>query len=291
MANGKNRQELIELLNKASLKGESQNEAAKKLQKYSPDNTLYYRITVVKRALEREIMTFAEAEQQGVLDKLLNKELEAEYVKLRETDPTQYQKADGSWKSFDDVSDLVADVYFSKLRKAIEKDYTKAIAPKKPPTVFFGDFLASIRLSPYMRKAKEEIQKDPKNAQKWVKTNNQSNEPGQLKNRKSLEDQLKLIQTAYQGNRSDIHSSINANEVFAMKVGSWSQVNTPASGDLNFFHLEKREAPNDTAEMQKVNQLYRVIATDAQRIYMQKLLNQLKDKKALSLEYMNQPNE
>lgn len=291
LTNGEKREELIQLLNSASLKGSTANEAAKTLNKYTPDNTVYYRITVVKRAPTREIASFAEADSQGVLDQILDKELQAQYVKMREVNSSQYKKPDGQWKPLEDVKDLVADEYFSKVRQAIEDDYTAAIAPQKPPMVFLGDFLASIRLYSYMRSAKNDIAKDSKKSQALVKEGTNHKVEGELTPRPSLSDQWKLIQTAYQADRSDIHSNLNTNEIFAMKENSWSNVNTPVNGDLNFFHLEKLEAPNDTAEMKKVNQLYRVIAADAQRIYMQKFLYLLKDKKALSVDYMNRPTE
>lgn len=285
------RQELIQLLNTASLKDETANAAAQKLLKYSPDNTIFYRIVVVKRAPEREIVTFAEADEQEVLDQLLDKDLEAYYVKIRATDPSQYQKPDGSWKPLADVRDIVADKYFEKIRKAVEKAYTEAIAPQKPPMIFLGDFLATIRLYAYMRDIRNSLEKDDKDLQKWVNTKNEQT-PEDLTKRGSLEDQWKLIQTAYQATRGNLNSDLNAQEIFAMNDGDWSKVNTPGNGDLNFFHLQKREAYNDNAAMmEKVGQLYRVASTDSQRIYMQKLLVQLKDKKALSLDYMDKTRE
>src|SRR5262249_1294568 len=90
--NGEKRQEILQLLDKAALKGETPDEAAQKLLKYSPNQENYFRIVVVKRIPQREIMTFAEADAQGVLDQLLDKELEAFYVKIRENNSSQYQK-------------------------------------------------------------------------------------------------------------------------------------------------------------------------------------------------------
>lgn len=287
--NADKRQEIIQLLDQASLKDETANEAAKKLLKYSPDQTNYYRIVVIKRAPEREIVTFAEADEQGVLDQLLDKDLEAYYVKIRGTNSSQYQKPDGSWKPLADVRDLVADQYFEKIRKAIEKDYTASIAPQAAPTVFLGDYLASIRLYAYMRNIRDSLERDAKDLNKWVaETDEKSSED--LTKRGRLEDQWKLIQTAYQGTRSNLNSDLNAHEIFAMNDGSWSKVNTPGNGDLNFFLMDKREVLKDTAK-DKLNLLYRVMSADAQRIYMQKLLDQLKGKKAISLEYMNKVHE
>lgn len=285
---GEKRQEILSLLDQASLKGETENQSSQKLMKYSPDNENFYRIVVVKKEPKHEILTFAEAEEQGVLDALLDKELEAYYVKVRTTDSSQYQKPDGSWKSLADVRDLVADKFFEKIRKAIEKDYTSAISPEKPPAVFLGDFLASIRLFAYVREARDNLKKDEKNTQKWVL--NEEKSEG-LPSRIGLEDQWKLVETAYQGVRSELNSDLNAQEIFALQPNSWSQVSTPANGDLNFFHLQKREASHSQATMDKTGQLYRVASLDAQRVYMQKLLYQLKDKKALSLDYMNRPQE
>lgn len=280
--------EIIQLLDQASLKGEAPNEAAQKLQKYSPDDAVFYRITVLKRAPNREIITFTEAEDQGILDALLDKDLEAYYMKIRGANPSQYQNPDGSWKPLADVRDQIAGSYFEKIRNAVEKDYTEAIAPQKPPAVFLGDFLASLRLYAYMRHVRDSIAKDLNTAQKWVQM--RSEHPmDELTQRSPLEDQWKLIKTPYQGTRSDLNSDLNAQEIFAMKEGMWSKVNAPGNGDLNFFHLEKRAENKESAD--KVTQIYQVMSMDTQRMYMQKLLSQLKEKKALSVEYMDKPEE
>ncbi len=288
-ANGEKRQEIIKLLDQASLKSEPSNDAAKKLLKFSPDDLTYYKIEVVQRAPKREIVTFAEAEAQGILDSLLDKDLEAYYVKIRGSNSSQYQKPDGTCKPLSDVSDLVADQYFDKIRKAVEKDYKQAISPQPTPNVFLGDFLASVRLYAYMREARNSLEKDNGPQEKWVRVN--AEEKKDLVEREGLENQWKLIQTGYQGTRSHLNTDLNAQEIFALKAPSWSKVNTPGNGDLNFFHLEKREVFRDHSVMEKTGQLYHVAATDAQRIYMQKLLGQFKDKKALSLDYMNTSKE
>ncbi|WP_044881252.1 hypothetical protein [Neochlamydia sp. EPS4] len=287
---GEKRPELIQLLEQASLQGEAINSAAEKLTQYSPDNLTYYRIRVIDRASEHEIMTFAEAEEQDVLEPLLQKELEAYYVKIREKEPSQYKKTDGSWKPLADVQDLVADQYFAKIRKAIEADYREATAPQPAPPIFLGDYLASLRLYAYMREVRRSLEKDPSNAQNWIDTAQEGSEE-KLAKRQPLENQWKLIQTAYRGLRSDLNSDLNAHEIFAMQVGAWSQVNTPGNGDINFFHLEKREASTSAVAGPKVHQLYNVLSAEGQRIYMQKLLQMLKEKKALSLDYMNKAKE
>lgn len=289
-AQGEKRQELIKLLQESSLKGQEANQAAQKLSHFSPDEVNFYRITVVERAPEKEIVTFAEADQQGVLDQLLNKELEAEYVKVREEEPSQYKKLDGSWKPLSDVRDIVADKYFSKIRQAIEKDYAQAIAPQSPPSLFLGDFLASLRLYHYMRYVNDAMKKDPESLQQWVNKNVDEKSNEKLVKREDLKDQWKLIQTSYHGTRSDINRDISK-DVFSLSPGSWSQVATPGNGDINFFHLEKREASSPATAAKKVGQLHQVASMDAQRIYMQKLLDQLKDQKALSLDYMNKIHE
>lgn len=289
-AGSEKRMEIIQLLDTASLKDQTMNDSAKKLLKYSPDQATFYRIAVVQRAPGREIVTFAEANAQGVLDPLLEKELEAYYVKIRGTDSSQYQKSDGTWKPLADVRDLVADHYFEKIRKAIEKDYTAAIAPQQPPTIFLEDFLASIRFYSYMRTARDSLNKDPKGLQKWVIAKAEE-APQDLVKRGSLADQWKLIQTPYQATRSNLNNELNTQEIFSLNEGAWSHVHTPGNGDLNFFHLEKHDIYKDREGMDKIAQLYQVASTDAQRIYMQKLLYQFKDKKALSLDYMNKAHD
>ena len=115
---------LIQLLDAAPLAAEgvtslkpAAKDAADKLSNYTADKIVYYRIAVIERSSQPEVLTFAEADQEGVLSQLLDKQLEAYYLKIREDDPKAFQKEDKSWKSFADAKDAVAERYFDKLLK------------------------------------------------------------------------------------------------------------------------------------------------------------------------------
>ena len=89
----------MQLLDAAPLVGQNSAEikpnakdAADKLANYTTDQTNYYNIRVVERAAKPEILTFAEADQNGILVDLLNKQLEASYAKIREQDPKAFQR-------------------------------------------------------------------------------------------------------------------------------------------------------------------------------------------------------
>ena len=144
-----NGEELIKLLDAAPLASEdaaarsaAAKEAADKLSHFSADEETYYRIGVIDRAPQAEVLSFAEADKQGELDKLLDSKLEAYYLKIREASPKEFQRADKSWKPLAEVKDVVADRYFEKVLKGIRTAYAAAVPADKLPSDddwrFFG---------------------------------------------------------------------------------------------------------------------------------------------------------
>lgn len=280
------REKFIQLLDKASLFDQTENQTAQQLHQYTGDEETYYRISVVDRAKNPEILTFEEASQEGVLDALLDSELEKAYVKIREASPESFQKEDKSWKSFADVRDAVAERHFEKIFKAVQQDYASAIAPEKAPSVFLADYTASLRFYKHMRQAEESIKKSPEEISLFVVSEMPEEEAGtKLAPRQPLEAQWKLIREDYRIAKSG--QAENKSDLFHLAANDWSKVNTPANGDINFVHLLKKELANEERTAEKMTQIHGLISADAQRHYMRNLLKLLKEKEALSLNYLN----
>lgn len=275
------RKDLITLLDQASLPGQAENQASEKLHQFTGDQETYYRIRVLDRANDSEILTFAEANQEGILDGLLERELEAYYVKIRTASPELFQKEDKSWKTFADIRDIVGEKYMDPTAKAIQQDYAAAISPEKAPAVFLADFTASLRFYKYMRNAEAELKK---NQNLIASSSSEENSKQKLAARQSLGDQWKLEKESTRQEKSQLGES--KNDLFTLAENDWSSVYTPANGNVHFIHLLKKEAGGVEVTAEKMTLLHRLIAAEAQRHYMRSLVKELKDKNALSLNYM-----
>lgn len=286
-----NGKQLMSLLDAAPLSGQGKpnTEIDSKLGQFSADQNTYYRISVIDRASQPEILTFAEADRQGVLDKLLDSKLESYYSKIRDANPKEFQRADKTWKPLSDVRDIVADRYFEKVLRSIAADYASAIAPKEAPPQMLGDFAASLRLYSYVREVKAKLEKDPAKASEWTKSTPSVSEEGEvLPVQMKLADQFKLETMAYQATRSSADQPVDSAELFAMKDGQWTKVNTPANGDINFFHLKQKGNQSDAMAVgANVNKVRWLLSNDAQQRLMGYILKHIEAKGAISLDYMD----
>lgn len=290
------RKELIDLLDKAPLPDQTASKAAQeasdKLASFTGDKGSYYRIRVLKRTPTLEVLTFTEANKAGVLDPLVDHQLEVRYVKIRETNPQQFQKEDKTWKALADVKDLVADYEFEKVLSAIRKDFADTTKGKGQQPVT-GDLSASVRFYAYLNDIKKRLQQGKEEVSNWVRPAQEKLTPEQeFEQRTSPQDQWKLESIAYQVDRSNEKDSLDKQEFFTLAPGGWSTIHTPVNGDLYFFHLSRKESPSDvSAEFDKQHLAHRLISDDAQRSYMHRVLGEIKEKNAISLEFLDRSTE
>jgi len=267
----------------------SVNEASKKLSQYSADGKTYYRIAVIDRSSQSEILSFEEALQQGVLEPLLNTKLEAYYLKIREENPKDYQRDDKSWKPLADVKDKVAEKYFENVLKSIRAAYAAAVPADKVPQQFIVDYAATLRLFPYMRSTKEKLLKNPALIDQLTASHEKVQaQENTLSVKKPLADQWKIERNASKIARSSPEQMVDKTELFSLSDGSWTNVNTPANGDLNFFHMDhKGVVVNDKVVDSTTTRAKRVLSDGAQQQLMVALLTLIQAKHSISLEYLN----
>lgn len=276
------REDFMKLLDKAKI-----GEQDPSLASFTADNNTYYRIVVIDRTPEKEVLTFAEAQKDGSLDKMLNKQLESYYEQVRDNHPQLFQNEDKSWKSFADVRGQVADLYFAGLLKAIRNDYAGAIAPEKAPQQMINEMSASLRLYAYVRDILSKIQKDPKAIEIYISQAPAVATEDKLAERKGLDNQWKLEKSLYRSDRGSEGKGENLSEAFTLTPGAWSKVQTSANGDLYFFQLaQKGSEANNVALVSKINVARKLLGDDAQKVLMKHLLNEMKTKGAISLDYM-----
>lgn len=282
-----NRQELIQLLDQAALMSEtapsaSAKSATEKLAHFNGDGTTYYRITVLERAPQEQILTFAEANREGVLDQLLDKELESYYTRIRDTESELFQREDKSWKPFADVKNQVADLYFEKLLSAISADYKKAQPDQKQTLT--SDRIASLRLYSYIRGIQTKLNQGKEDPLTLVRK-------GQLNGKGELTDQFKLEQIAYQADRSSNTEELDISEMFALGTNGWTKVYAPVNGDLYFLQLKEKAPSGDVSALySQLHKAHAILSDEAQRHYAYAVVDDLKVKQAISLDYLERSN-
>ena len=243
-----NREFLIQLLDQAPLvsnvtPSEKEKQAAEKLSHFTGDQNVYYKIAVIKRDADEQILTFEEANQEGALDQLSERLLK----------------------------DQVADLYFDPILTAIQSDYEKTQSDTKT-NKWTTDRSASLRFYAYVRGLQESLAKG--------ETPRSVEDP--------LANQWQLEKTAYKLARSEEAKEIEVGEFFKMLEGSWTSPATPVNGDLYFFHLQRRGPSEDiTAQMEKLHQAQELLSNEAQQIYMKQLMQEIKAKDAISVEYLD----
>lgn len=270
-----NREELLKLLEQAPLVNEiatteEAKQAQEKLSLFSGDNHVFYRIAVVARDPKEEILSFAEANKEGVLDQLLDQELEEYYTKNRQAKGDLFQNTDKTWKLYADVTTQVADLYFEKLLGDIKADYQKANSKEKVQQLT-NDRLASLRFYSHMRDAKEKLLQEKPKASK---------DPLAL--------QWALEKIDYKTDRSQEAGDIDVAELFVLPESSWTLVHAPVNGDLYFIKLEKRAPTQDQeGQIAMLNEAKDLLSDEAQQAYSRRFIEELKSKGAISLDYLN----
>lgn len=282
----KKRLELILLLDDAPI-GQVPSDSSK-LHSFTADQQNYYRIKVLEKDPEQEILTFAEANSDGTLDKVRDRILEKHYLSIREKSPAQYQKDDQSWKSFDAVRDLVADQYLEKQLKALEKTQN-ALAKENTSS---NDQKASLRFYSYLQKAKEKLEKDPSQAEKLAQAKQENKPTDKLVQSQPLANQWLLEKEIFPVGRGKQEAVVDVTEAFALPQQAWSAIRTPSNGDLVFYQVrDQSDADNSLAMAEQTNKAHALLSAETQRVLMRHLLNQIQEKGAISLKYMDTPRE
>lgn len=284
------RKPLISLLDAAPLKG---SDAANpnhdgKLQRFSADGRNYYRIDVIERSPNWEIFTFAEANKDDTLNKVLLAMMGPFYEKIRATEPEKYRTSDQSWKPLAEVQDLVAADYFKDVLTAIEKEYRDHLGTGEQSVSLGTNGAAAYRLLSYVRQARSEIQKNPSAAETWIASAKQKTEEDRLAPAPALADQWKLVESPFTLRRSDDGASMGREIIFALKPNQWTEVAGRPNGELWFFQLKALgPAQNSVVAGQEIIKAQSELADEGQRILMHHVLGEIKQKNAITFGYLS----
>lgn len=276
-------QELVRFLDKAEVKT-ADKETVEPIN-FTADGRHYYRIVVLDRDTDTSILTFAEASREGILDELLDRELNSYYELNRDLNPDLYQNEDLSWKLFSDVEDKVLEQYFAKTLRAIEKDYRAT--NKSQTEKMTMSMLVPLRFYAYLNEAKTKMQKDPKAEEELTVQSKEETATAGLSKRSELNRQWKLIKKDARLERSTYGEN---KELFALEQGQWSQVVTAPNGNLSIFFAKQKGDVADVSQ-EKIQALQELLGAEAKANYMTHLVAEIKDKKAISFDYLSQPVE
>ncbi|CDZ79663.1 chlamydial GcvH-like protein upstream region protein [Candidatus Rubidus massiliensis] len=275
----KNSDELMKLLDNAPL-----NIYAKELESYTPDQKNYYRIKVLDRDKDWQVATFIDADKEGILTSMVDNELQ----KLYKKSPNKWQKEDKTAKTFQEAKNEIADEYFSGVISSIKDSYAKINPSEVLPPTFLGDYAASLRLYPYMHHAMEEIKSNPQIEYLYVTQDNEENKNALLQPQ-SLADQWKLTKTSANYSREDINpKKANLENALALDDGQWTSVYHPVNGDLYFFNVKKKSMQENSKNKEIAwNEAQQALVQESQRNYTKHFLQNIKEKNAIVLDYLN----
>ena len=253
------------------------------LSSFTIDDQTYYKIKVLDVASDWEILTFAEAEKTDALDKILDSFLEKQYEKVKEENKEKYfDEKESNWKPYYQVKKEIAKEYFAPLLEEIKNHYysqTEGLNSKE----LLDEKIASLRMFAYMQKTRENFIEDYEKAA--LNIANSGNE---------LNDQFNLIKSQYSADRTTQNTLIDIEEAYTLTTNEWTNVQTKINGDLNFFQL-KEKIPGDLADKfslyKKVMDTYRLVSKDSQKALLKNVLDEMLEKNALTLKFMERSQE
>lgn len=241
--------------------------------RFTADGENYYLITVLDKSPNEEILTFKEALNLNILDRLVDEKLKAHYEKNKDAN---------GWKSFDESKNAVADDFF--------KDLLNAIALKAPLNGNkTGDALAPYRFYGLMQEWLDQLKKDPEGFKQYVRDETSDKDETKLPKRETLQDQFKLIKKEVVIN----HVQEKENEaLMKLPVNSFSDVLKNGRSELAFYFVKGQgNLLQDLNFYEKVKPIQSLVSNEAQVHFMKDVIDQIKEKKAISLDYLSEPIE
>lgn len=271
--------EFISVLDQAPLKTElelteNQQLAKQSLQLYSQDEENYYKIQVVKKPLETRLLSYQEALNLKVLDKLLDEKLKKHEASARAIEPAAFVTEDGRSKEFKDVKDQIGKILYNDLIKLIEKDFTKSgrkIAHDSEKQAL--DFIAQHRLYHFVKVAKEDIEYLGEESMYLDKAN-----------RFHLVESDECIKRKEKASWTD-------ESTFSMKENAWSQIHVDTSGLLSFYQIVKKSKGDKEKMLDEIKEGQSLISKDAKRFLMSDLLSEIYQSDSIHIEKIAQKKE
>lgn len=220
---------------------------------YSIDANTFYRIELLKRSEEKELLSFEEACQDGTLDSLLDQQLEEAYPRIRKGKETLFLQANGVFKPFYEVKEQIARIVYEPLLLAIEQEYL-TISEQLPgmSKQLPGVFYAKYRLYGFMKAIKQQLE---------------------LGNVIKLPKQWDLLSTSSCISRSQ-KFDFPTSDWMEIPVNGWSAISVGSSGSLAFAKICS-QGTLEKLPLEKIEQGFQLLSLDTGRDVMRHLLQKI----------------
>lgn len=233
----------------------------------------FYQLRPVQRGETLEVMTFVEADKEGLLDPLLRQALEAHYVQLRNKNPAPY-KVESGWKPLEAVQDEVALSYFAPqlgviqaaLARQEQADQYKNLQGAALAPYRFVDEASRLRRGLETGEASDQVMEEPSLA---------------------FADQMKFVRSPLQMSYKDREKLVGAEALFAADSGQWVGPIAASHGELYVAHVERKEEAREMAFIQE--QLLaeqKLLKYEAQQLWTAQFAQRLKAQHAVSFAYL-----
>lgn len=271
-----NPEALISLLDHAPIGQEALSPA---LAKYSPNGDVFYKIHLLERPSQLEIVPFAVAKDSELLERSLKKNLETYWLKTRDRQLSVF-KQDGNWRPFEEVQGAVAEAYFQPLFDALQKEYQVYLdtegTPKEAAEAPSRNRLASFRLYPYVQSVEEQMKTLSGQERLWVRPVEDASK-GSIKDlpltAKPVEEQFLLLKQPFSSIRRDSKANMPEEKLFGLQPGGWSAPSATPEGKVAFFHILETGVADTTATiLQQMQQVGGSLKQEAQSLLMKNLL-------------------
>lgn len=242
-------------------------QVSKELENYTQDEKHYYRISVLSKPSDRELLSFKEASNKGILDKMLDEKLKKYHHQAQSMNPSLFQNEDGSFKEFASVKNQIGSFIYKDLLEAIEKDFIKGggklkVGSQKEPLEFY----ATHRFYHFMRQSKDDIEKN------GLQSSYLQNE--HLYRLESKKEVVKRKQK----------TPWATEEIFSMDEKTFSPIQVASNGDISFYQVLKKSQVEDEQLLEEIKEGQRLMAQDAKRHLMQEILTLLESTDSIHLE-------
>ncbi len=220
----KNTAELITLLDKAPL-----NEQSAELSKLSQDGVHYIQLELLERSSPERVLSFAEAKEDGTMEKILDKVLESSYPRVRSKQPSLFLKENGDWKPFKDVKSSVALYHFEELFRFLEQEIAlyKGKLPQYTDWSSKDNAYLAVALLPYMQEEKQEVLKALAKSEEWKEIPESERASGPR--------QFAIVKTRDRVVRAGPSYSVNPELAFATEMENMSSLTSYQSSGPMFF--------------------------------------------------------
>jgi GcvH upstream region-like protein len=256
-------QALKALFERAPLKA-----AYEPLQRYTQDQSNYYRFSLIDRSSSKEIMTFAGASQEDILDRLLDTRLEEAYPEMRKKDPASFQREGGGFKSFAEVKDQIGAKVYGDLLKMIEEKHREVKGNEKSLNAY-----ATHRLLSHIKEAKLQLQASAE-ADAFISRQSDA--------REEFTSQWRLVKQREEVVRS-APFILDKEKLFSLKEGEFSELSSQEPGDIAFCQLIEKKQEDQVMTEEELEAVKRPLAAAARRAFLKQLLAEIIEKKAIDL--------